>query len=346
MGTIVRRDDNKGKVTFQAKIRRVNVPSLSKTFSTKKEAERWLTENELALLRGESPYSPQPDTAPAPSAASETTFRQAIERYIEEVTPKKRSASGEVSRLRALARSDMADSTLGNLTPAIIAKWRDERLKEVAGSTVHRDMASLSHVFEIARKEWGIAPRINPFKDVAKPKVSNARDRRLSPEEEVRLLKACSESRGGYLRQVVELALETAMRQSELVGLDWQYVDMNARVAKLLMTKNGTSRRVPLSRRAIEILEGLPAERDKEGRRVGPVWPGLTAEALKRSFIRTTERAKIEDFHFHDLRHEATSRLFEKGLSMMEVATITGHKTLAMLQRYTHLDAADIAKKL
>jgi len=141
---------------------------------------------------------------------------------------------------------------------------------------------------------------------------------------------------------VVKLALETGMRMSEIIGLDWLQVDLKKRTIRLLegKTKNGEGRAVPLSKRAIEVFEGRP------GPRVGPVFVGVTQPACTRAFMRAADRAGVENFHFHDLRHEATSRLFEKGLNVMEAASITGHKDLRMLQRYTHLDASKLAEKL
>ncbi len=129
-----------------------------------------------------------------------------------------------------------------------------------------------------------------------------------------------------------------------MVGLLWQHIDLKHRVAHLPLTKNGEARSVPLSSKARAVLAALkPPDVDAP---TGPVFAGLTGEAVKRAFIRACDRAGLDDFHFHDLRHEATSRLFEKGLNPMEVASITGHKTLQMLKRYTHLNARDLAAKL
>ena len=124
------------------------------------------------------------------------------------------------------------------------------------------------------------------------------------------------------------------------MALRWENVDLTRRIAHLPDTKNGEARTVPLSSTSVGVLRALPRSLH------GEVFPGLTAEAVKRAFARATRRAGIEGLHFHDLRHEATTRLFERGLNIMEVATITGHKDLRMLRRYTHLKAEDLAKKL
>ena len=186
----------------------------------------------------------------------------------------------------------------------------------------------------------------NPVKDIKVPADNKARDRRLQSSrdskqsEEVRLLEACREARNHSLLPIVRLALETAMRQGELITLRWEHVNLARRIAHLPDTKNGEARTVPLSTTATEVLRALPRSLN------GQVFPGLTSEAVKRAFARAVCRAGITDLHFHDLRHEATSRLFERGLNIMEVASITGHKDLRMLRRYTHLRAEDLAKKL
>jgi integrase len=138
----------------------------------------------------------------------------------------------------------------------------------------------------------------------------------------------------------VALAIETGMRRSELLGLQWSNVDLERRVALLPVTKNGESRGVPLSSRAVAILRSLPASSN------GRVFGELTTDALKQSFKRAVRRAAIGSLRLHDLRHEATSRFFEKGLNLMEVAYVTGHKTLQMLKRYTHLSITDLTTRL
>ncbi len=197
----------------------------------------------------------------------------------------------------------------------------------------------------MSRKEWGIYVH-NPVRDIKLPAENSARNRRLqdaqdgSDSEETRLFDGCRKCRNPYLLPIVRLALETAMRQSELVGMHWQHIDLKRRIIFLPHTKNGDSRTVPLSTYAVAVLTALP-----RGIK-GDVFPGVTTVAVKQAFIRATRRAEIEDFHFHDLRHEATTRLFEQGLNIMEVSSITGHRDLQMLRRYTHLRAEDLAKNL
>nr|WP_290125666.1 site-specific integrase [Janthinobacterium lividum] len=137
------------------------------------------------------------------------------------------------------------------------------------------------------------------------------------------------------------VAVETGMRRSELASLTWEEIDLNKQTAHLPTAKTNVPRTIPLSKAAIKSLRAFGIE--KEGRLFA-----LVAESMSQAFESACEshRGNIKGVRFQDLRHEATSRLFEKGLNVMEVAAITGHKTLDMLKRYTHLRAEDLAKNL
>ena len=157
----------------------------------------------------------------------------------------------------------------------------------------------------------------NPVAQIRKPSLPPGRDRRLEDGEEDRLMDGCRASRSPWLAPIVCIALETGMRLGEIVNLRWSYVDLRIRVVRLTDTKNGTPRDVPLSSRAVQTLEALPRSLD------GRVFP-VAVETVKKSYPRAVERAELDDLRFHDLRHEATSRLFERGLDMMEVAASPG----------------------
>ena len=265
----------------------------------------------------------------------------------------------------AWKRHPLANRYLATLRPSDFAAYRDERLKaRKAASTVRLELAVISHLFTIAGKEWGM-PLPNPIMNIRKPRVNNARERRLSREEESYLLESldnpgpsAGNRKNVWMGPLVMFALETAMRQGELLALEWNRVDLARSVAVLADTKNGETRAVPLSPAAVRVLKALPRSLN------GKVFQ-TTGSALKQSWERAVVRAQrrylddcrrdgklpatgfLDDLHFHDLRHEATSRLFEGGkFDMMEVASITGHKTLSMLKRYTHPRAEDLAKKL
>jgi integrase len=335
----------RGGQQWQARIRRNGFPDIVKTFRTKADAEIWSRSRECELDLGV--YIDRAET-------ESRSLGDLVRRYRREITPQKRGSQSEDCRLRAIERDALSAIKVAAITSTVIAAWRDKRLKFVSGSTVARDLNLLGHVIQTARREWGIHLPDNPVHLVRKPKSNRPRERRLLAGEEARLL-ACMESdkcrhangefvggisRNPCLRPVVILAIETAMRQSELVSLCWENINLDTAVAILPITKNGERRAVPLSRRSVTTLAGLP--RSGQGR----VFVGLTAEAVKRAFARTVKSAGMVDLRFHDLRHEATSRLFERNLNPLEVAAITGHKTLQMLKRYTHFAAEELAKKL
>jgi integrase len=190
------------------------------------------------------------------------------------------------------------------------------------------------------RREWGIAIT-NPVSQIRKPSMPPGRDRVLSAEEKTRLLAALVPTgrRNPYIRPLAQLALETAMRRSELLGLRWKDIDLTKRVAFLPLTKNGTERNVPLSSEAVAILQGMPRSID------GRVFP-INIAAMEAAFLRGVRRAGLHGLHFHDLRHTAATNLAEKLTNILELSAVTGHKELRMLKRYYHPKAEDIARKL
>ncbi|GJD55517.1 integrase [Methylobacterium dankookense] len=316
---------------WQAAVRRKGMAPRSKSFDTKGEAERWARNLEAELDRC--------GTLPDTRLAENTTLAQILTRYRSEVSPTKRSHVSEVSRLSAILRRPICYRTLALLSTADLAAYRDERLKKVAPATVIRELNTISHAIDTARREWGIYMAQNPCKLVRRPSPPKGRTRRLEGNEEQLLLAAADAGRVRYLRPLIELAIETGMRRGELLALRWEHVDLTQRVAHLSMTKNGTSRDVPLSGRAVETLRRLQAAETKTVFTAAP-------NAVRLAWERLVRRVGLQDLHLHDLRHEAVSRLFEKGFNTVEVASISGHRELRMLQRYTHLRAADLAERL
>ncbi len=326
MATLEKRGDY-----WRAKVRRKGLPVQSRSFDTKAHAVQWAREVESEIDRG---------IFVDRTEAEKNTLRDVLTRYKKEVTPLKRGASAEASRLGAMLRRPIVEIKISALSSMHIAKYRDARLGEVTGDSVNKELNLISHALNIARREWGIHIAENPVGLVDRPANGKSRDRRLVGDEHKRLLAACKDARNPFLLPIVKLAIETAMREGEIVSVEWKNVDLKKRTAFLEKTKNGESRTVPLSSAAVAIIKKLPRSIS------GMLFPGVTAEAVKTAFKRACERAKIVGLRFHDLRHEATSRLFEKDLNPIEVASITGHKTLQMLKRYTHLRAEDLARKL
>lgn len=360
MGTIIKRGD----LQWQAKIRRHGFPIQTRTFSYKEDAEKWARTIEREL-----------DTVGFVNhrIADTTAFGDILARYLEEVTPTKRSAHVEAVLIRCFMRDpELAKLKMSALTQGAVAVWRDRRLTQVAAGTVNRELNVLSAVINHSRREWGVHIE-NPVAMVKRPPAPRARSRRLSPLEEQYLMDELGVSprnadgtfgrgaRNNYLEPIVMLALETAMRRGEMLSLLWENIDLEAQVAHLPLTKNGDSRDVPLSQRAVSILRNLAEDDDVP---VEGVVFNTSADAIKKGFPRAIARARqtylndclatgkkpkigfLEDIHFHDLRHEATTRLSKKLSNVLELSAVTGHRDLRMLKRYYHPRAEDLAKKL
>lgn len=335
MATIIRR----GPYQWQAKIRRKGFPLQTKTFETKADAEDWATVVESEMVR---------DVFLDRSEAERTTLKEALERYLKEVTPQKKGRKQETNRIKALQRDPIAEKSLASIRSADIAKWRNERVKAgKAPTTIRNVMTIISQVYVTAQIEWGMEGLHNPVRGVPMPRRRQGRDRRLKEgegdqeSEETRLLKACDAAASSWVGPIVRLALETGMRQGEMLNLKWD--DIQDNIAVLRDTKTNTPRTVPLSAAALSVLQKLKSGKLRSIK--GRVFP-ITQDSLEYHFRKAVKKAGLEDFRFHDLRHEATSRFFERGFSALEVASITGHKTLEMLKRYTHFDAAKLAEKL
>lgn len=320
MATFRRLPSNK----WHAVIRRKGEQPIAKSFLNKLDAEKWARNIETQLDQGN--YKPI-------SELNNITVGEAIDRYAREVTPLKKGADQEFRRLRYL-KSIFGQLAIHELKSKHLAAHRDKRLKSgVSGQTIIHELNIISRVFNVARTEWGYTVE-NPVSMIAKPKKSSGRTRRLEAGEYEKLLQTMP----SQLRSAVDFAIETAMRRSELLSLRWQDVNFTERTALLRTTKTGGSRLVPLSSKALEILNELPESSVN-------VFT-LTPSGLSHGFKRAAVKAGIQNICLHDLRHEGTSRLFEKGLNTMETSLVTGHKTLSCLKRYTHLRAADLAQKL
>lgn len=386
MANITQRENGK----WQAKIRRKGWPDQSKVFQTLEAAQQWsrATEREMDI----GAFINRND-------AERTTFKAATVRYQNEVLPKLRGAKSDLSRINRLNET-FGKYSLAGINAALLSSYRDERLKVVAAQTVTHELNMLSRIFKACAMDWGIAlPQGIPTALVRKPKIDAARDRRLEAGEWELLRKSLLQCKSQVPLSVVEFAVETAARRSEILSLTWADVDLKSSTARLrgidgAVTKNGaTYRDIPLSSKAVAVLSAQTRSMSPKSK----VFK-TTEEALKQSYERAVDRARrnyinglllsaliesglndddahseiraviyrkripststikllasIEaddylmlDLHFHDLRHEATSRLAEK-LQMHELMKVTGHKSSSMIARYYHPRASDLARKL
>ena len=336
MATITRREAG-----YQAQVRHTGYPARSKCFTTLRDAEKWARQIENELDRG---------LFLDRTEADKQTLGDILDRYASEVSPTHKGHRNETICISALQRDPVCKRKASTLSGKLMAEWRDRRLSAVSASTVNRELNLISAAINVARKEWGVHIE-NPVALIRRPSTTKGRKRRLTPDEAQKLLSVLQAggrrpdgtfdggARNHWIAPIVELALETAMRQGELLKLEWRDVNLSARTAQLHDTKNGEARTVPLSSHAVQVLSQLP--RSITGR----VFP-LTKSAVQQAFHRACIRAGLADMRFHDLRHEGVSRLFEHGLNVVEVAAISGHRTLSQLSRYAHAQTMELIRKL
>lgn len=313
---------------WQAIIRRKGFPATYKSFAFKRDAEQWARQQERLMDTGQ--WSDRKE-------AEQTTLNQLLERYAREVTSTKRGTRAELHRIELFKRSNLAARSVAAINSRLIAEWRDKRQEQVSSGTVLRELCLLSHVFTVAIREWGIGLSTNPVSYVRKPPPGKARDRVLTDEERERLLDECQKCRNSWVYPVVVFALETAARRGEILSLTWSAVNLDQKTAAV-EGKTG-KRTLPLSPTCITLLKELPVSQS------GYVFP-VTAETLKQAYERSVRRAGIADFTFHDLRHDAMTRLAKLGLNILELRAISGHTSANMLQRYVSINPSNLAEKI
>lgn len=314
---------------WQVQIRRKGHRAFSKSFVVREDALKWARKQETLLDRGELEIP----------LLSTIMLSCLLERYEQEILPSKKSGSTKF-HLRQISRHSIAKMKVSDLTAELIVNFRDARLKSVSGSTVRKELSLLGTILKHASAEWSVRFNEKIISSIRKPASAKGRERRLDQTEMKSIQEAFGQCRNKSINHIFLFAIETAMRRGEILSLTWKNIDFEKRTAFLPLTKNGDDRTIPLSPKAIEILEIVKADSKSE-----LVFP-ISANALRLSWERVKRRMGIEDLRFHDLRHEAISRYFELGLSVPEVALISGHKDARMLFRYTHLKADDLAKKL
>jgi len=302
---------------WNVQIIRKNNPRVSKTFSTKKAAKCWARkiERDIDLKGLQIIHYP--------------TLQSIIERYIKEVSINKKGYEAEKYHLKSFQKFKFILKPINEVTPQDLVGYRKERLFKVSTTTYVREMNIIQHIFSVASKEWGYVMD-NPCKLISKPKIFNKRERRLTDAEYNFLIKGNHTNQ--TLKQIIEIAYETGMRKSEILNVKKEHLDNQTLL--IPETKNGHQRKIPISYKAWTIFNEVTLP-----------FPA-SSNAIRIAWDRLKKKGNIKDLHFHDLRHEAISRFFEKGLSIPEVALISGHKDVRMLFRYTHLKAEDILRKL
>jgi integrase len=274
-----------------------------------------------------------------PKALRRITLGELVERYLNTITPRKRDRVSEQYILTAFLAHPICAKRLISISTEDFAGYRDERLREIKPISLKRQLGPIRNLFNVARDEWALPIRENPLERLKLGATDCRRERRLTVGEEGRIMGAAGLCRNPLIKPIIRFALETAMRRGEILAVRRDHVDIAGRALLIPKSKNGAARTIPLTRGAAATLRRLKGCPD------GRLFP-ITANAFRLNWQRLKRRIKIDDLRFHDLRHEAISRFFEMGLTIPEVALISGHKDMRMLLRYAHPVREQIIRKL
>ena len=323
MASIRRRN---GKYQVQIRVGSYN---RSQSFRKLNDAKSWARkEEELAEQRRYlgSKYEP-------------CNLAEILVRYLRDVTPHKKSCDTERIVLQALLKENWVNGTLPLLNAAAIAEYRDKRLAAVKPATLKRQLNIVKHACATAEQEWDWLSPLSLLQRIQLPKNSEHVVKRITADNEHALINAAERCRTKNLCHLITLAIETGMRRGELLALEWEDIDLERSELLVRRSKNGKSRTIPLPARAHTTLANMKSDCRK------PVFP-LSANAVRLAFERVRTRAGLKNIRFHDLRHEAISRLFDRGLTTPEVALLSGHKTVSQLFRYAHADISRVSRLL
>lgn len=325
MATFRKRRNGDGSTSWDALVRVAGYPAIGRTFPTKLAAELWASREEAARKGRALPCA----------------RRMTLEQLIDVAVPR---LANPTSAVFAYWREHLGDSRLDKITPEQIALHRDRllgaacrghnhaRTKPRSAATVRNYLIELSRLFTLAVKELRLMES-NPCASVTRPRASTEVVRWLSDDERTALLAACKASDSTDLYPFVLFALTTGARKGEIAALEWAQVDLNRRWAVFPLTKNGDARGVPLTAAVCALLSA----RTRASAKVFPV-------DITKAWHTAIDRAGIQNFRFHDLRHSCASALVQNGANLAEVATLLGHKGLAMTLRYSHVGNAGTSR--
>lgn len=337
MASITRRNGS-----YRVRIYRKNHSSICKSFTKESDALQWLkiTEAQLELGLYQEPT--------IQSKSPVTSFRGAAIHYMKTHSIHKKIVRSETYRLQILIKR-WGDIPIEKVDKLAVLTLRDDLLKlGRSGETINHYLNTISKLFQMLEGDWDILLP-NPVKGIKRMPKPPGRTKRVNPTVESHLIASCKELSLPLLSSIIQFAIQTGMRRGELMGLKWTDIDIPNRRAYLHTSKNGEPRQVPLTQRAIAVLETLNQRDDVL------VFP-MTLNVLRNQYEQAKSLSKedwsesgINPFiglRFHDLRHEALSRMSDLGLNVIELSHISGHKTLGMLKRYTHPSHEAIFNKL
>ncbi|KAA1189255.1 site-specific integrase [Pseudohalioglobus sediminis] len=310
---------------WQAMIRRTGHPQLTKTFNSKADAAKWARQMETQIER--QLHLPSHSQAQMP-------LSELLDRYCAEHLPRLQGHVSEGYRLQHL-REQLGHLKLAEVQSHALSAYRDRRLAEVSPASVKREVALVLRVLRIAALEWNITlPAGIPA--VRLPKVANARSRRVTDNE---IAELTSHTASPIAAKAIQFALATGMRRGEIVRAKWSDINLAERTIHIPRTKTDIPRHIPITERAMKVIQ----KADSQG---GDLLFPIEPNSLSQAFRRACKRADIKDLHFHDLRHEAITRFFELGLSIPEVASVSGHRDYRMLERYTHISKKHLSERI
>ena len=317
--------ENKG---WLVRIRRKGALPISKKFRHKLDAVKWARKIERLVELGK--YE---DT----TEAGMTTLGSALERYIHEKLIHNKSTKPDEYRIAKIQRSPISQVSLAELTSGKLSKFRREIASETSNSSANRYITLICACIRTAIQEWDIYVPTNPCKNLSKLREPSPKEDRISLDEEQRIMVNAKRTAVRELPCILTIGFDLGLRRSEILNLRWENVRENALV--LVDTKNGTTRTVPITNRIKSELSKLPRNIS------GNVFDGVSIPRFRRAWDRCLKLAEVNTT-FHRLRHEACSRLNERGFTIPEICAISGHKTWSVLKRYTHISPEHLRNKL
>jgi integrase len=331
-----------GKKSYQVIVRISPHQPESESFDRLTDARKWQEKTKAEIRDGKYFKTAE---------AKKHTLGEVIDRYIQEILPKRKPKSLKKQAAQLLWwKKQIGNKLLSDVTAPLIVEQRDKlglgitRLgRSRSPATVTRYLAALSHALSVATKEWGWLDDF-PMRKVSKPPESRGRVRFLSDEERSKLLFACKESSHPYLYIAVVLSLSSGFRKSELLNLRWSDVDMQRKRILLHETKNGERRTVHIAGLAWEMLRDLEKKRRIDSLLLFPSKDPKKPACLRNVWEKCLEIAGIDNFRWHDLRHCCASYLAMNGATLTDIAEILGHKTIAMSRKYSHLSETHVAE--
>ncbi len=327
MATINERKTANGTIKYRAKVR-MNGLEFSKTFARKTDAKEWIASTETKIREGELTGG---------AVYRKKTLSEAVAKFKKQ----KESMSAHWKNYKfhfKYLENNYGKVKIENFTPAKIAEIRD-RLKDEGRSnaTVNRYLSTLSSLFNTIVKEW-MWLNANPCRNIKKLREDNARERFLTKDEISKLLAVAKQETKLPMYPILLIAVRTGMRRGEILNLKWTDIDYDNGLIIIQRTKNGDKRSVPLTLEIKEALEVYGKVRRLDTQLVfpSPTKPSVPPE-IKNEFANIIAKAEITDFRFHDLRHTAASYMAMSGASLLDIASILGHRTMHMVKRYSHL---------